>query len=358
MSELPEWQKQFQAWYDSHYKGKFQSAFEKDCGVSRGTWSCYLTDRVIDLTKLARHVKKKLYDATKLDCFKVDDVRYGRVSTGKKAPLHDWQLKLIDHIEGKYQDVFDFCRKTGLNYTSVRRLVEIVRPFNVLEKRTRDLLYKATGIELFKCQERYTGKTYSGKTVPLNSWQVELIGYLDRNNLKPKKACEKSGIKMGTFRGYLTKVMYLDSVSEKNKARLYKLTGLETFNVNGSEVAQAPVSVAPAVIPQSVKTSDPGSDIGFLVEKVGELQKQLLERLPMPSAGEGDLVKQTANLFYALAGKLEAFKSSAELRETLTKKLSKGDVGRMTSLLHAIYKSKDDFDQWMLISGYSYKGGN
>ncbi len=64
----------------------------------------------------------------------------------------------------------------------------------------------------------------------------------------------------------------------------------------------------------------------------------------------------SAGAFYTLAERLENVKLSPELREQFASRLPKMDVGRVTALLHALYKSKGDFDQWSLISGYNYQG--
>lgn len=354
---IPEWQQQFKAWYNEHYAGRGQREFEQDSGVSRATWGRYLKDQPMHLDRLARDVKKKLYETTKLDCFKVDDVRYGRIEGGGKAPLEPWQVQVVEHVEKSYAGNFaEFSKKNNLNYNATRHLLEKVFPLERLTKRTRDCLYKATGLEVLKCEERYIGKTWDGKKAQLNDWQVKLIQYCDEHQLKPKKVMEKVGLPAGTFRGYTSRVMNLSDLSCESRQKLYELTRLDMFKPNGQKPeARAEVKVPEVKAPQ-VQQSEKSGDIGELVDKVAELQLLVAERMPLPRNGDGDLVQQAASIFYALAKKLEGFKSSADLRERLVKKLPKTDVGRLTSLLHAMYKSKDDFDQWMLISGFAYGG--
>jgi hypothetical protein len=348
---LPEWQQQFKAWYDARYAGKSQLAFENDSGVSRATWGRYLKDQPMHLDRLARDVKKRLYEATNLDCFRVDNVRYGRAEGGGKAPLEAWQVQVIEHVEKAYNGNFrEFSARNNLNYNATRHLLEKVFPLDRLTKRTRDRLYKATGLDVLKCEERYVGVTWDGKKAPLNDWQVQLIRYFDEHQLTPKKVKERTGLSVGTLRGYTAKVIDLSSISYENRQKLYELTRFEIFRPNGQA---KPEVKAPDFKPQKSQSS---GDIGDLVDRLAELQLMVVERMPVPKQVEGDLVQQAAALFYALAQRLEGFKSSVDLRERLAKRLAKADVGRLTSLLHAMYKSKDDFDQWMLISGYAYGG--
>lgn len=148
----------------------------------------------------------------------------------------------------------------------------------------------------------------------MNDWQLQFKAWYDEHygGRMQSEFVRDSGLARSTWVAYLKTPVDLSRLSKKAKSSLYKITGLDCFKVEG------------------------------VVEN-----KDL---------NQPDLVKQTVSAFYELAQKLENFKVSPELREQLTAKLPKMDVGRLTALLHAVYKPKDDFDQWLMISGYVYQG--
>ncbi|MCX6709247.1 MAG: hypothetical protein NTW67_06405 [Candidatus Woesearchaeota archaeon] len=148
----------------------------------------------------------------------------------------------------------------------------------------------------------------------MNDWQLEFKAWYDEHygGKQQTEFVRDSGLARSTWKAYLLHPVDLSKVSIKTKTSLYKLTGLDCFKVESV-----------------VENSD---------------------------VKQSDLVKQTVIAFYELAQKLENFKVSPELREQLTERLPKMDVGRLTALLHAVYKPKDDFDQWLMISGYVYQG--
>jgi len=149
----------------------------------------------------------------------------------------------------------------------------------------------------------------------MNDWQIQFKAWYDEHygGKRQVEFVRDSGLARSTWQAYLLHPVDLSKVSVKAKSSLYRLTGLGCFNVES------------VVENKDVK--------------------------------QFDLVKQTVSAFYELAQKLENFKVSTELREQLIAKLPKTDVGRLTALLHAVYKPKDDFDQWLMISGYVYQGG-
>ncbi|MBW3016534.1 hypothetical protein KY309_02900 [Candidatus Woesearchaeota archaeon] len=144
----------------------------------------------------------------------------------------------------------------------------------------------------------------------MNDWQLRFKEWYEQNYGSKTKAefSRNSQIPKSTWTAYLKHPVDLSKVSKKVKVRLHELTGLDCFKVD-----------------EQVET--------------------------------GDLVQQAVSSFYSLAGRLEELKVSPELREQLAGRIPKMDVGRVTALLHAMYKSRGDFEQWSLISGYEYQGG-
>ncbi len=211
----------------------------------------------------------------------------------------------------------------------------------------RAKLYALTNLEIF----RATPQMVAGENVDiskLNAWQKDLLRWIADSSYNRERLQKETKLGKGNISTYCTKPTKLTKVMQKNRDALYTVTKLESLRGNGEQscydlpqVQQAPVN----------------GSIDSLVAAVSDLQKAVLERMPLPKEnGSGNIVHQASELFYALAGKLEHFKTSPSDREKLTKKLAKADVGRVTSLLHAIYKSQDDFDQWMFLSGYAYQG--
>ncbi len=365
MSDLPEWQKEFQAWYKERYDGQPMAVFAQESDIPSGTFGKYLKDRPVRLDKLTRRVKQKLYAATGMKCFEGSEIITGRTTDGGRAPLLDWQLELIDHVEKHYNGSMpQFASKHNMSPNYTRQLIEQVTPIEKLALRTRDRLYRATKLETFRCDERYMRKTWDGKEARMHQWQIDLIRWMDDNNMTPKKIRQKVGLSENTLFGYVHKVARLDKVSRESKTKLYALTEMEVFNPDQKEHVDAPYAEPvpepepSALTPQPADTPEPaGDDIGSLVAEVTQFHQSVLERLPQPNGKrEGDVIKQTKAAFYDLAKRLEYFKGDPNARERLTKSLSKSDVGRVTSLLHAIYKSEDDFAQWMFLSGYAYEG--
>lgn len=149
----------------------------------------------------------------------------------------------------------------------------------------------------------------------MNDWQLQFKAWYDEHYSGKSQTAfvNDSGLARSTWKAYFLHPVDLSKVSKKVKQRLHEITNLDCFK------------------------SEPES----VVKK---------------SVVEGDLVQQTVSAFYSLAERLENVKLSPELREQFASRLPKMDVGRVTALLHALYKSKGDFDQWSLISGYNYQG--
>jgi len=113
----------------------------------------------------------------------------------------------------------------------------------------------------------------------------------------------------------------------QNKSKLYALTGLEIFKVEGVQLTNNSGSLShPAPAKQSIeKIVDGGADMK---------------------------VKQVANLFYDIIDKLDYFKDCPEEhRNKLTARLCEQDIGYLTSLLTAIY-NPSKFKAWVLTANY------
>lgn len=237
--------------------------------------------------------------------------------------LHPYQQKLEEwcqnHCDGQTTKL---AREAGLSDQTVRRLLNSECPLEKLTRPTVAKLYRLTKLEEFKPDYKAT----EGASTPLNNWQIALIEWMLEKNIAPKEARTKTGIPEETLRDYTHRAIEISRITEKSRERLYALTKLEIFNPNGSEKI-------PGTIP------------------VGQA-----ERLQIP-ATERTNVEETASAFYLFAKRLETIVQSPEQRKALTCKIPKPDVGRVTSLLHAMYKTDQDFDRWMFLSAHNYEGG-
>ncbi|MBI4144209.1 hypothetical protein HY486_03095 [Candidatus Woesearchaeota archaeon] len=230
-----------------------------------------------------------------------------------------------------------FAKAAGISHNTVHRLLgEDAYEFEKLTTPTRAKLFRMTGIESLKPE--YLSEA-EGKTT-LSGWQISLKTWMLDNEITPKKAKAMVGIAEDTLRGYFNKPQKIDRISFANRKKLYELTQMAVFNCNGAKAEDDAVE----------ERSD------SLVAEVQKLQQMVANRMPLQLPQGKSTVDEVVRSFYNFSKKLEDAVKDESTRKAITRRIKKADVGRATSLLHAMYKADDDFDRWMYLSSPIQEG--
>lgn len=100
-----------------------------------------------------------------------------------------------------------------------------------LAKKTREILFKETGIAELKPDAIPMGRNNAGKgRKPLHKWQVDLLELRDKKGMNNLQLSEYLGINYNTTSDYVTVSMAYDRISVLNRLRLFKKTGIESHN--------------------------------------------------------------------------------------------------------------------------------
>jgi len=162
------------------------------------------------------------------------------------------------------------------------------------------------------------------------TWNQQLSEWYSAHGSTQK--VKEVGLAKTTFKEYKSgKITNLEKVSSTNKTKLYALTGLDIFKVEGGlQTAPTPAALAR--------------------QQTVPIQKKSIDNLALNEVDSR--VKEIAGLFYDMVDKLDYFKDCPEEHRTkLTQRLCEEDIGYLTSLLTAIYVPSK-FKAWVLRTNY------